>query len=141
MARYFWGKNSAYQLNLAHPDIRAVMNDALELGIMDFAVIESFRNKEKQNAYFYAVPKKSKAKWPDGKHNRIPSEAVDAVPVINGKQSWNKLHCCILHGIIMSCAVRRGVKLRWGGNWDMDGEPITDQDFQDLAHHEMVGTI
>jgi len=30
------------------------------------------------------------------------------------------------------------VDLRWGGNWDMDGEPITDQDFQDLVHFEEV---
>jgi hypothetical protein len=31
-----------------------------------------------------------------------------------------------------------GVMIRWGGNWDMDGEPITDQDFQDLVHFELI---
>jgi peptidoglycan L-alanyl-D-glutamate endopeptidase CwlK len=31
-----------------------------------------------------------------------------------------------------------GVKLRWGGNWDRDGEPVTDQDFQDLVHFELA---
>ena len=77
-------------------------------------------------------------KWPDGKHNKMPSEAVDVVPYINGKASWDKLHCCVLAGIVLACAVRLGESVRWGGNWDMDGEPITDQDFQDLVHFELV---
>ena len=48
------------------------------------------------------------------------------------------MHCCVLAGIILTCAVKRGIKIRWGGNWDMDSEPITDQDFQDLVHYERV---
>ncbi len=30
------------------------------------------------------------------------------------------------------------INIRWGGNWDQDGEPVTDQDFQDLMHYEIV---
>jgi hypothetical protein len=64
---------------------------------------------------------------------------MDLVPIINGKASWNKLHCCILAGMVQAAAIEiTGKKLRWGGNWDMDHEPITDQDFQDLVHFEEV---
>lgn len=34
--------------------------------------------------------------------------------------------------------VKLGIDIRWGGNWDMDGEPVTDQNFQDLVHFELV---
>jgi hypothetical protein len=29
-------------------------------------------------------------------------------------------------------------KLKWGANWDMDGEIITDQGFMDLPHFELI---
>jgi peptidoglycan L-alanyl-D-glutamate endopeptidase CwlK len=133
---YYFGKSSEDNLSTAHPELQEVMRDALATGIMDFSIIEGHRSKALQNRYYDLG--KSKVKYPDSKHNKIPSAAVDAVPFINGAPSWNKLHCCILAGIILACAAKRKVKLRWGGNWDMDGEPITDQDFQDLAHFEKV---
>lgn len=133
---YNFGKTSRANRATIHPDLQIVMDDALATGIMDFSIIEGYRDKAKQNRYY--MLEKSKVKWPDGKHNKIPSDAVDAAPYINGKISWNKSHCCVLAGIILACAAKRGIKLRWGGNWDMDGEPITDQDFQDLVHYERV---
>lgn len=133
---YNFGRSSEYNLRTADPELQKVMRDALTTGIMDFSIIEGHRGEVKQNRYYDLG--KSEKKWPDGKHNKTPSQAVDAAPYINGKTSWNKLHCCVLAGIILACAAKRGIKLRWGGNWDMDGEPITDQDFQDLVHFERV---
>ena len=101
--------------------------------IIDFSIICGHRTKEKQNSLY---PKFTRVKWPNSKHNSLPSKAVDLVPYINGKISWNKLHCCILAGIVLTCAKNLDIKIRWGGNWDMDSEPITDQYFQDLVHYE-----
>jgi len=134
--RYSFGKTSRTNLDTVNFRLQEVMNDALATGIIDFSIAEGHRNKAKQNRYYDLG--KSKVKYPDGKHNKIPSDAVDAVPFINNATSWNKLHCCILAGIILTCAKNKGIKIRWGGNWDMDGEPITDQDFQDLVHYEEV---
>ena len=131
-----FGRTSSDNLSTTKPNIQMVMIDAISLGIMDFSIIEGHRGMVLQNKYYDLG--KSKVKFPDGKHNKITSEAVDAAPFINGKVSWNKLHCCVLAGIILACAAKLGVKLRWGGNWDMDSEPITDQDFQDLVHYEEV---
>lgn len=134
--KFNFGKISQMKLYTVHPDLEIIMEDALDTGIMDFSIIEGHRGRTKQNRYYDLG--KSKVKFPDGKHNEEPSQAVDAAPFINGKVSWNKLHCCVLAGIILACAAKRGIKIRWGGNWDMDNEPITDQDFQDLVHYELV---
>lgn len=134
--KYNFGKRSAANLDTVDPELQEIMHDALATGIMDFSIIEGHRGKAEQNRYYDLG--KSKVKWPDGKHNKISSDAVDAAPWINRKISWNKFHCCVLAGIILACAAKRGIKLRWGGNWDMDSEPITDQDFQDLVHYELV---
>lgn len=134
--KFNFGKTSQGKLCTVHLDLEIIMEDALDTGIMDFSIIEGHRGRTKQNRYYDLG--KSKVKFPDGKHNEEPSQAVDAAPFINGKVSWNKLHCCVLAGIILACAAKRGIKIRWGGNWDMDNEPITDQNFQDLVHYELV---
>ena len=134
--KFRFGKTSQMKLYTIHPDLEIIMEDALDTGIMDFSIIEGHRGEIEQNRYYRLG--KSRVKFPDGKHNKKPSGAVDAAPYINGKVSWNKLHCCVLAGIILACAAKREIKLRWGGNWDMDSEPITDQDFQDLVHFELA---
>lgn len=136
MGKFCFGKASLNRLDTVDKYLSLVMNAALNTEVMDISIVEGHREKEKQNEYFKAG--KSKVEWPKGKHNKIPSCAVDAAPWVNGKISWNKLHCCVLAGVILACAAELGIKIRWGGNWDMDSEPITDQDFQDLVHFEIV---
>jgi len=132
-----FGKKSGEKLDQTSYGIQYVMREALATQVMDFSVIEGHRGKDKQDEYYASG--KSKVRFPDGKHNKKPAKAVDAVPYIDGSLSWNKLHCCVLAGVILACAAKLGISIRWGGNWDMDGEPITDQDFQDLVHFEEVG--
>jgi peptidoglycan LD-endopeptidase CwlK len=133
-----FGKASMEKMGMLSYDLQWVLRETLALEIIDFTVKCTYRGKEEQDAYYNADPPKSKVRWPDSKHNTNPSKAVDAVPYVNGKASWNKLHCCVLAGVILAVAKKLGVRIRWGGNWDMDGEPITDQDFQDLVHFEEV---
>lgn len=137
-----FGKKSLYHLERIHPDLKRVLIKALELNLIDISVIESIRPKETQNRYF--TEGKSKVQWPNSKHNIENvgelSEAFDAAPYVNGI-SWNKDHCIFLAGVILSVSRMLGVKIRWGGNWDCDLEPITDQDFQDLVHYERIGGI
>ena len=136
--KFKFGKKSEMHLDQTSSGLSFVMREALARGVMDFTIIESFRDEETQNAYFYAEPQKSRVKFPHGKHNKKPAKAVDAVPWINRDVSWNKLHCCVLAGVVLAVASNLGIKIRWGCNWDMDSEPITDQDFQDLVHFEEV---
>lgn len=137
---YQYGKKSKEVLETVDPDIVRVFIKALELGLIDISIIEGIRSQEKQDEYFRIG--KSRVQWPNGKHNiedpDDKAEAVDAAPYVNGDVSWIKAHCIYLAGIVLAIAEIEGVKIRWGGNWDMDGEPITDQDFQDLVHYEKI---
>ncbi len=134
--KFQFGRASKSRLMPVCHDLQLIAQETLAVGIMDFSIIEGHRDGARQNRYFDLG--KSRVKFPDGKHNKMPAEAIDAVPWINGKLSYNKLHCCVLAGIILTCAKKLDVKLRWGGNWDMDSEPITDQDFLDLVHFEII---
>ena len=136
-----WGKKSIERLDGLDPLLRQVLDRALSYQILDISIIQTVRSKEEQDEYFRTG--KSKVKWPNGKHNVTEdsplAKAADVAPYIPGRGvSWNKLHCCVLAGIILAAAKEEEVAIRWGGNWDMDSEPITDQDFQDLVHFELV---
>jgi len=131
-----FGKRSEANLSTVSPALQNLMRQALALGLMDFSITEGFRPRFKQDEYFAAG--KSKVRWPGSKHNTSPyAEAVDAVPYVRGKLSYNYYHCCFLAGVIQSLAKKFSVPVRWGGNWDMDTEPVTDQNFQDLVHYEL----
>lgn len=131
-----FGQASLKNLNTIVYSLRSVFERALNYEVIDFSIIEGHRPKETQDRYFNDG--KSKVQWPNSKHNIMPSKAGDAAPYVNGTISWNKQHCCVLAGVILAAAAELGIRVRWGGNWDMDNEPITDQDFQDLVHYEVV---
>jgi len=135
---YSFGKGSMRHYSTLSYNLQWVFRETLALGLMDFSIICGHRGERDQNVAYRAEPQKSKVRWPNSKHNKIPSEAGDCVPYINGKSSWNKLHCCVLAGIMLATAKKLGINMRWGGNWDVDGEPITDQKFDDLVHFEEV---
>lgn len=136
---YKFGKKSKEKLSEANGPLQNAARLALEWQAMDFAVIEGHRPRAEQKRLY--ILGKSRVLYPDGKHNKKPSDALDIVPVINGKISWEWVHCIHLAGIIIAAGRCLGTTIRWGGNWDQDGEPITDQDFQDLVHYETKGKI
>ena len=129
-----WGRKSSKNRILLVTGLIRVADRALGYGIMDFMIDCSFRNEYAQNMAY--EDETSKVRWPYSKHNKLPTPAMDCVPIINGGASWNKVHCVALSGLILAAGKEEGINLRWGGNWDMDSEPITDQDFQDLVHYE-----
>lgn len=133
---YKLGKTSLARLETCDSRLQVVIRAAIAQGVIDMTVTEGHRDKETQNRYFNDG--KSRLKYPEGKHNQSPSKAVDVAPYVNGKLSYDQRHCCYMAGLIMGISRSLGIKLRWGGNWDQDGEPITDQDFQDLVHFEIV---
>ena len=98
----------------------------------DFTVLCGHRNEEDQNAAFDAGA--SKRRWPDGEHNKLPSEAVDVAPYPidwGGKERFT-----YLAGHIMAIAALKGIRLRWGGDWDMDTD-TGDERWRDLGHFEI----
>jgi hypothetical protein len=80
----------------------------------------------------------SKFRWPDSKHNRKPALAVDLQPY---PRPTTDVKLCAALGYIAgrawAIAREEGVTIRWGGDWDSDGD-LTDQTFDDLFHLETI---
>ena len=134
-----FGVSSTKRLNTCHGIIKDILQIAIKY--YDFSVVEGHRGELLQNEYFRTG--KSKVEFPNGKHNKKPSEAVDVVPWIRGKSCYGEKECAYLAGIIEMAAhmvnQQRVYKfrLRWGGDWDGDRD-LTDQTFNDLVHFEII---
>ena len=128
---YKFGKSSQARLDTCHPKIKEILEEAIQ--IIDFSVLCGHRGESAQNdAYNSGL---SKLQFPQSKHNQMPSIAVDIAPY---PIDWNnKVRFAQLGGIIKGIAHMKGIKIRCGFDWDMDGD-ITDHSFMDWPHIELV---
>ncbi len=130
-----WGTSSTRVYNTLHPHLR-VWCDLMLLNVADISLLYGYRDREAQNTMFENGH--SKLRFPDSKHNRKPSLAVDLQPYprpLHATKLWGALGYLAGRGEIL--AEELGITLRWGGDWDRDGD-LTDQDFDDLFHWELV---
>jgi peptidoglycan LD-endopeptidase CwlK len=100
--------------------------------VFDISVICGYRSNEDQEKAFKAG--RSKLRAGQSKHNHKPSLAVDIAPYpapVDIKEFY------FMAGIVKAVAHQQGVKIRWGGDWDGDGD-FTDNSFNDLYHFEIV---
>lgn len=136
---------SQSRLGTCADDLRIIFSNAIETSQVDFGIAEGFRSIARQQELFRAVPKVTNIDGINvlGKHNYNPSRAVDIYGWVNDKECYSERTLCYLAGHIMGVAallLKEGKilhQLRWGGNWDEDGEIITDQRLQDLVHFEI----
>ena len=128
---YKFGKSSEERLKTCHPRIQEILYEAIQ--IVDFSVLCGHRNQADQDDVFHKGM--SKVKFPNSKHNSLPSLAVDVAPY---PIDWNNLdRFTHLIGIIRGIAHARRIKIRCGIDWDSDGD-ITDHSFMDYPHFELV---
>ena len=133
MTQRSWSKRSKAQYDTLHPDLQWLLDTVLE-EVADISSIEGHRNEERQNSLY---PRFTKLKFPHGKHNKLPSVAVDfqPYPVPERREKlWAAL--AYIAGRAIEIGKRRGLVVRWGGDWDQDGD-LTDQNFDDLYHLEL----
>ena len=99
----------------------------------DCTILEGYRDKERRNRM--VEEGKSRVRWPDGKHNTVPSKAVDVTPY---PIAWDdRERQTLFAGFVLATAKAMGTELRWGGDWSMDFE-VKDNRFDDLVHFEIV---
>lgn len=136
MGNLKFSANSEAQLETCRPELQILARRSLAVSLIDFKVLEGHRDRDRQTALYKA--KKSKKLFPHSKHNKMLSEAFDLAPVINGKVSWDPHHHIYLAGIVLTVAQEfLSLTIRWGANWDMDLEPVTDHSFRDFGHYEI----
>ena len=132
MARF--GKSSTRNLESAHPDLQRLFRKVVEK--FDCSVICGARNEDAQTLAF--VMGKSSVEYPNSKHNKIPSEAVDVIPYPFKAGDWNDLGKLYMFvGYVKAIADEMGIEIRVGADWDGDGN-TKDQNFHDLPHFEIV---
>lgn len=121
---------SARNLAKAHVLLQLVMNEARKE--VEFRVLDATRGKAAQEKAYREG--NSKAKYGQSAHNYLPAVAVDIFPA---PYDWNKLDAFRnAAAVIMRIAKARGVPLRWGGDWNMDGDK-TKTDAWDMPHFEL----
>ena len=99
----------------------------------DCTVLEGHRDEARQNKM--VDEGKSQVRWPDGKHNNVPSLAVDVCPY---PVVWDdRERQTLFAGYVLATAKGMGIDFRWGGDWNRDTE-VRDNTFDDLVHFEIV---
>jgi peptidoglycan LD-endopeptidase CwlK len=103
--------------------------------VLPIRVMWAARSGAEQHQCF--LDKTSKLDYPPGgKHNVLPlSEAIDATPTPYDPEDLERI--CFMAGMFMMAAFMRGIKLRWGRDWDGDTD-LNDQTFNDYFHFELV---
>lgn len=125
----------------------------------DFSCRDGVRGEKAQTKAFKSGT--SKVQYPDSKHNKKPSEAIHFLPyplrwpqkptiviamneaAIERYKKELKAYAkqlgrfYLLAGFVQATATSLDIKVRWGGDWDRDGD-IMDQNFDDLTHWEVV---
>ena len=101
---------------------------------VDCTILSGRRGEEEQNILYWK--RLSKKKFPESKHNTLPSLAVDVMAYPVDWEAWERNYMFV--GYVLGVAASMGIKVRAGADWDGDGE-IEDQTFHDLAHFELIG--
>ena len=96
-----------------------------------FQVLCGHRGEKEQNDAFERGM--SKLRWPQSRHNSNPSQAVDLAPLPIDWHNTDRFKTLAM--IVMDEASKAGVKLRWGGDFNMNSLP--DDKFVDLPHYEL----
>ena len=125
-----FGKTSKKRLETCEEELQSLFNEVVKY--FDCSVLVGYRGRNEQDIAYESGH--SKVKWPNGKHNKKPSFAVDVAPY---PIDWDDRERFIYFGVfVKGCAYRMGISLRWGGDWDNDNQ-LSDNKFDDLVHFEL----
>lgn len=156
-----WGRSSRSNLATADALLQKLAGKVLK--IKDHSVIKGHRGQREQDAALAAGH--SKVRWPNGKHNALPSKAIDVrtyPPPPRNDELIEALDAYIddhpdpmlvrvrtrledqalreeqlyLLGLYRGVAEVEGIPIRTGADWDRDGE-ISDNGFDDFFHVEL----
>jgi len=122
MTRTF-GSRSQKNMQGIHPDLRLVLDKALQDSPLDFVVIEGLRTKERQQQLVASGASKTL----NSRH--ITGHAVDLLPIgLDGKPAFDWPLYNQLGPAVKKAAADLDIELDWGGDW---------KTFKDGPHFEL----
>lgn len=127
-----FSQKSLNRLNQCHPKLQQLFLEVIKE--TDCTVICGYRTKAEQDDAFYKGT--SRVKWPNGKHNKFPSLAVDVWPCPVPRKENKELDSDSLvwdtfADVVLTKAMELGIDITWGGSWDR---------FPDKPHFELKDT-
>jgi peptidoglycan L-alanyl-D-glutamate endopeptidase CwlK len=118
-----WSNRSLGNLKGIHPDLRRVMDRALQDSPLDFIVIEGLRSEKRQRE----LVAQGASRTMNSRH--LTGHAVDLLPIgPNGRAAFDWPLYDRLAPAVKAAANAEGVKIAWGGDW---------ASFRDGPHFEL----
>ncbi len=117
-----YSQRSLNSLRGVHPDLRRVIDRALQDSPLDFVVIEGLRTLKRQKE----LKASGASQTLDSRH--ITGHAVDLLPVGPGGPAFDWPLYDQLGPAVKDAAEKEGVTLTWGGDW---------KSFRDGPHFEL----
>lgn len=133
------GKNSRQRLEGVHPDLVRVVERAIKLTAVDFAVVQGRRTLDEQRKLYgkgrtaaqckaagvpahYARPGEPKVTWTMNSDHLAKRDgyghAVDLAAFVEGAIDWQNIRLYHAIAAAMKHAARiEGVAIEWGGDW------------------------
>lgn len=109
--QFILSSRSRSKLIGVHPDLILVVEDAIKITEVDFAVLEGLRTIATQKKYV-----ESGASWTmNGRH--LTGHAVDLGAYLNGRISWAWPLYYKIADAMFESAKKNNIPLEWGGNW------------------------
>lgn len=139
---YSLSQRSISNLRGVHPDLVAVVHRAIEITEQDFMVIEGVRTQERQDKLWAQGRTKpgSIVTWTkDASSHGIGKDGYGhAVDICPFPVDWNDISKFdAIYVAMMAAAQELGVRLRYGGDWDMDGK-LRERGETDSPHFELA---
>lgn len=124
-----FGAASLAALSKCHPKLQFIANAAIKE--IDFRILDATRGRDAQERAF--ATGKSKVRFGQSAHNYVPAIAFDLFPA---PYDWNNRQSFIdLSKVILRIGKEQGIPLRWGGDWNGDGNL---SDGWDMPHYELT---
>ncbi len=121
------GASSLAKLAHVHPDLVKVVKKSAEISSIDFTVMEGSRSVAQQKLNVAkGVSTTMNSRHIPGKDGY--AHAVDLVPIVGGKVSWDWAVYHKFSPIVKQAAQLVGVPIEWGGDW---------KTFKDGPHYQL----
>jgi len=131
---------SKERLAMAHPALQDVFNEIINF--VNIGITCSVRTVEEQKRLVADGKSQTMNSYHIPIEGQRYSRAVDIVwySDFKGDYVWSSNPYRIIGPAVVELGRRKGYIIRWGGDWDRDGDQ-RDQSFMDLVHFEYRGKI
>ena len=128
MAKF--GSRSKARLATCDEDLQELFEEVVR--IFDCTVLCGHRGKKEQMEAYNSG--NSNAKYPKGRHNKMPSMAVDVMRYPVNREDLERQ--TLFAGFVLGIAKQMGIDLIWGNDWDGDFD-TKDTGLKDYPHFEV----